>query len=147
MPVEPTMEEKDKVEILMEEYKSLRGEILQRNTVFNNFITVSATATVTLFAFIVLHYLIFGFSLLIILASVMFGLFKLVEFDTLAAADRVREIEQEINQRAGERLLVWETDHGLYTVPYGPRGRHILRGFIEILIAARNFFYRLDRRN
>lgn len=68
--------EKDRISILLEEYKSLRAEILQRNTILNNFLIVSTTATVTLFVYVVLVKPFWGFVLLSILACAIFVFFQ-----------------------------------------------------------------------
>jgi hypothetical protein len=130
---DPTLKITESISILMEEYKSLRAEILQRNTVLNNFLTVSVVATVSLFVYMWKENFLIAVLLLIVLANVIFVVFKCVEFDTLAAAARVREIEGHVNSKAKERLLLWETDHGLYTVGYGDRGQHIKQGYAEIM--------------
>jgi hypothetical protein len=37
---------------------------------------------------------------------------RLITYDIMNAAKRVRELEIEINKRAGEKLLLWETERG-----------------------------------
>jgi hypothetical protein len=64
----------------------------------------------------------------------IFFAFKTVEFDTLAAAGRIREIECAINELAGEKILVWETDHGLYAVNYAARFKPFRDGLKRLLL-------------
>jgi hypothetical protein len=50
---------------------------------------------------------------LVFLLAVIFTVFKIVMHETHRIGERLRELEAEINSIAGERLLRWETDHGL----------------------------------
>ncbi len=66
-----------------------------------------------------------GIVLFLVICCLLYVVFRIIEFDTLAAAARVRELEAQINEMAGERLLTWETDHGLSKIGYRDRFRYI----------------------
>jgi hypothetical protein len=60
----------------------------------------------------------------------MFGVFVILLLanvrDVKKAANRVKDLEHEINSRAGEHLLVWETLSGALT-----RGTGLLRSYFS----------------
>jgi hypothetical protein len=101
--------EKEKIQILLAECNSLRAEINAR---------ISSSFTVYSIAAAVFVWLLgqqFGTSLLIgsLLAAVgLTALAVAIIHDCVRAALRVMQIEREINKRANERLLVWETYWG-----------------------------------
>jgi hypothetical protein len=37
---------------------------------------------------------------------------RLITYDVMNAATRVRELEAELNRRAGEKLILWESERG-----------------------------------
>jgi hypothetical protein len=100
--------EKERVQILLAEYTSLRSEINARMT------SVYTVASFTAGIVIWLLQQQAG-SLYLGLAAAGIGLtlcaWALMR-DLVRTALRVREIEAEVNRRAGERLLVWETEWG-----------------------------------
>lgn len=98
-----------KVRILLQEYAGLRSEIQART---NNLYQLGAAGTV-LFVWIIGRPL--GFSFWFTLATslvVVSYLYWLIGRDVEKAATRLRELEKNINNRAGEALLVWETRWG-----------------------------------
>jgi hypothetical protein len=109
------MDVKDKITILLAEYNTLRQEVMAART------NVGQGAGV--FAAAIMADVAFGFSygknnpevaiIVAILAVFYFGaLVMWNEKGTTSFTRRLREIENEINSLAGERVLVWETIHG-----------------------------------
>lgn len=115
----------DKVMTLLSEYNSLRAEILQRNSVFNQYCSISVPASVAAVTVVYTAFPPLGVMLFLVICLLLYVVFRIIEFDTLSAATRVRALEAQINDLAGERLLIWETDHGLSTVGYRDRLRYI----------------------
>jgi hypothetical protein len=116
------MEEKDKIAIMLEEYRLLRSELIQRNTVLISILTVGGNGqcrnnwcddsdkcylagTITI-------------SIIMLVLSYAFWI---IDYDTRRLAFRVRQIEAEINRRANDRLLLWETEHGLKPGGFVPK--------------------------
>ncbi len=126
MTVQPSMSTNDKVQALLFEYNSLRTEIMQRNSVFNQYCVISVPATVAATTLVYTAFPPAAFILFLIICSLLYFVFRLIEFDTLAAATRVRELETKINEMAGETLMRWEIDNGLYAIGYRHRLAYVL---------------------
>lgn len=109
--------EKDKVQILLEEYKMLRTEINTRTGYGLQVWVIAAAATTWLlgqsagFKYAQLY----GFAAIL---GVLFWFTVLNVRDIWKAAARTKEIEHEINSRAGEHLMVWERLFGAARVPF-----------------------------
>ncbi len=116
---------REKVLVLLAEYSMLRAEILQRNSVLNGLLAAGGAATVALIGLAFTKSFWVSLVLLIVAWAIGFVAFRLLEFDTLAAARHVRDLEATINLIAGERLLTWETDHDLPTVGYRERIKYV----------------------
>ena len=101
------LSEKDKIQILLEEYKALRAEISTRTGYGYQMIAIWAAVTTWLFgqAATPSWRLLIGF---LIIAAPAYVLWKINVRDIWNAAHRVRELEREINNRAKAHLLVWE---------------------------------------
>jgi hypothetical protein len=100
-----------KIEILLREYDTLREEVMRRYDAQFQTIGMMAVVLVGLLAALAA-----GISGAII-AALVAGAFVVFIFlllwadhDITKAAERLRELEGEINRRAGERLLRWETN-------------------------------------
>lgn len=102
--------EKERIQILLSEYTSLRSEI---NTRMSSVYTVaSITAAVVIW---LLQREDADRALYLGLAASIAGLFICawtLARDLVRAALRVKQIERDINRRAGEKLLVWESEWG-----------------------------------
>jgi hypothetical protein len=125
MTARPQFSTNDKVQALLFEYNSLRSEIMQRNSVFNQYCVISVPASVAAVSVVYTAFPPLGIILFLTICSLLYIVFCIIEFDTLAAATHVRALEAQINEMAGERLLTWESDHGLDKVGYRDRFRYI----------------------
>jgi hypothetical protein len=130
----------DKVQVLLAEYNSLRSEIMQRNSVFNQYCVISVPASVAAVTVVYTAFPPLGVILFMVICLLLYVVFRIIEFDTLSAATRVRALEAEINELSGERLLIWESEHGLSKVGYRDRFRYIIDpvfGYCQNLIRGR----------
>jgi len=136
MFLERTMEEKDKISIVLEEYRSLRTECMQRNTVLNNILTVAGTVTAGSVG-VMVQYSAYtaGITTLLIILILVTYTFLLIDYDSRRINFRLRQIEADINRRAGDHLLRWETEHGLNPEGLGSAAN-------RIMTVVQNFFNR-----
>jgi hypothetical protein len=145
----PQMSTNDKVLTLLAEYSSLRSEIMQRNSVFNQYCVISVPASVAAVSFAYTAYPPAGIILFLVIGALLYVVFRIIEFDTLAAAARVRDLEKMLNEMAGQRLVTWETDCGLNTVGYRHRFRYIfdpIVGFLRSLMNPHALRWRMPRK-
>ena len=107
------MENKEKIAILLAEYNTLRSEILAAR--------VAATQALAIGIPVVLASIGLGLHFAPNTLVVSLGVFAILficffvgwnEINTHKFTAHVRGLETNINGRAGERLLTWETDHG-----------------------------------
>lgn len=113
--------DKFKILIMMEEYRSLRAELLQRNTVLNNVFTVGGTVSAGALG-VVIQY---GWQALpgtltisvIVLSFVGFTWLE-IHREAKRAGAYLAALEKEVNKRAQDRLLSWESTHGLPVAGY-----------------------------
>jgi hypothetical protein len=100
-----------KIEILLHEYDTLREEIMSRYSAQFQAIGVFGAVFVGLLAAIATgmnaHV---GYSLIVLSFFIFLALFVWADNDITRAATRLIELEKEINGRAEERLLVWESN-------------------------------------
>jgi hypothetical protein len=103
----------ENIQILLKEYDTLRAELITRGTqVFQWFALVGVSAA-ALLAWVGTH----GWSPLFWAALAAFGaglayIRLRIHWDVWHAAAQVRELEKQINDLAGTKLLTWETHHG-----------------------------------
>ena len=116
--------EEEKVKILLQEYASLRSEILIRTSNLYQLLAFCCA----LFTWIMAHHRsdYFWVALFSVLLVFLF-FFRLISRDIDKAAKRLRELEQDINLRAGETLLVWETRWGGAVAGYWGHGTPLPR--------------------
>ena|SRR5579871_6293438 len=103
--IQKPIDEKDKITFLMQEYNSLRQEILNRTT--HGFQTVALAATF----FVLILNLQAGWKLWVSIgaAAIVVIVAARETFKRIwIAARRVRMIERDVNRRLGEEVLVWE---------------------------------------
>lgn len=110
------LSQKDRIQILLSEYSALRSEILGR-TGFGFQLAAIAAAVITWLLRESLQNPLWYLWVVVIVGFVAaFGIAIFVNVrDLTRAANRVKELEHEINSRAGEHLLIWETLSGVLT--------------------------------
>jgi len=117
------LSQKEKIDILMKEYDALRAEISSRTGYGMQVWAIAAAAITWLLGqsdpFAKGH--ILGF---VAIAIIMAWLTRLNVRDIWKCAIRCREIEHEVNSRAGEHLLVWER-------LFGPANMSFLAGLVS----------------
>lgn len=103
------MEDKDKSTILLKEYDTLRAEVLKR--LDHRFAFVSLFGAVGAYAFFVAKDLS-QYQIVVLLSSGagLMGVWWQLGNLIARCANRVAEIEKEINVMAGEHLLRWESE-------------------------------------
>lgn len=133
------MEEKDKITIMLEEYRTLRAELLQRNTIMYQIYAISGTiGAATSVIMIQYHAYLAGLVIILALGIWITLTTSIIRYDSRAASTRIRQIEAEINRRSQDTLLCWETQYGLHAA--GLRSR--IKSALE---PARRFFIGLRK--
>jgi hypothetical protein len=99
------MEPKDRITILLAEYNTLRAEVLAARVAVAQAIAIGAPLSVALLS---AGYYSVAATVLIIV--VLFAIWN--DQNTRAFTCRIRSLESSINETAGQRLMLWETDHG-----------------------------------
>jgi hypothetical protein len=100
------LNEKDKIQILLQEYNTLRSELIGSGTKLFQMIAIAGA----LFTWIISRPLDLRFWIAVLIATMgLFSLGFIVFRDTRKLSRRVADLESEINRRAGEELLVWES--------------------------------------
>ena len=102
--IELTMHER--ILILLVEYNSLRDEVITKNNQGYNVAAIGMAALgVLLFQSVSWQsVLIFSFAIIVVVGASWWR----ISFDVERITRRIREIEVDVNDRAGEDLLVWE---------------------------------------
>lgn len=101
-----SLQTQDKIHVLMVEYSALRTETIHR---YNNVYQLLAVGAV-LFVWLLSHPNGMGFWVGLGSSSAVLAVLSWsLRLDISNAAKRVREIEAEVNDLAGEALLVWES--------------------------------------
>jgi ABC-type siderophore export system fused ATPase/permease subunit len=107
-PISDALTQKDKISVLMGEYSALKSEIVQKNTAVVQTIQIASAGIVGLLALVHsstwLWYLLSSAILLTVINLV------LIDWASAKARTRVGELERDINRRAGERLLRWQSE-------------------------------------
>jgi hypothetical protein len=110
---EQPLGKKDKISVLLAEYSTLRAEAQQRLTLLVQCTAIAITVLVALMGVAITQpqfpslYYLFGVSLALYL-----GVVGLIHKNVYDVSTRLCELDEEINDLAGERLLKWETDQG-----------------------------------
>ena len=109
------LSQKDRIQILLSEYAALRAELVSR-TGYGFQIAAVALVGITW----LLQQQLSGRSWLFwVMMGIVVGCFAIAIFvntrDLSRVAHRLKDIEHEVNSRAGEHLLVWETLGGVVT--------------------------------
>ena len=99
----------EKVRILVSEYTGLRSEIIAKTGYGFQVSGFVVTALSFLVPQTANPFAILVFALI---ALLVVGAGFMIVNDVARAARRIRQIEADVNKRAGEELLVWETGWG-----------------------------------
>jgi hypothetical protein len=119
-PSQERFSQEERVKILLEEYSTLRNEILTRTTNLYQLIAIGAV----LFVWIVGQPMNVRFWITLVVELVVLSFcYWLISRDIDKAAKRLRELEKDVNRRAGETLLVWETRWGGAVTGYWGLGK------------------------
>ena len=110
------MEETEKVRILLAEYSALRSEIIGRISNIYQVVGFGAVILAWILQQQFASHKFWEFTAVLAAGIMLCGRFLL--FDIRRSAMRVRELEGEINRRAGEKLLVWESERGGLNASY-----------------------------
>jgi hypothetical protein len=114
-----TLSQSDNIQVLLHEYDGLRSEIVQRWVGMQQQISIGVVVLLGIVAVLFskdskidhprdyILYSLLGFAMCVF----CYAMWQ-VGRDSGKAAKRVREIEREVNQRAGAELLQWETRWG-----------------------------------
>src|SRR5262249_45274512 len=90
---------KEKITILLAEYNTLRAEILQRNTVLNQFlIFTSATAIGLIGGLFATDKYLYSLLSFIVLSVLIITVYRAVIANTFVLAEQVRRLEHDINK-------------------------------------------------
>jgi len=121
------MNDDQKVSILLAEYNTLRAEVLAARSYVSQATGVTAAVIMGTVAFAAsssfsgpswVPWLIAALAILYLTGTVVWN-----EVNTQRFTARLRALELKINTRAGERLLVWETESGWGTFAVPKRKR------------------------
>lgn len=100
---------KDKVQVLLHEYDTLRTEIIHRTNHMYQLLGIGSA----ILAWLASRPVDARFWILLVLSLGAISLFSwFMHRDISKAAERLRQLEQDVNRRAGEELLVWERRWG-----------------------------------
>lgn len=101
--------QKEKIQILLAEYNSLRAEALSRGGTAYQILAIAAGAL----SWLLSQTPDIKFALICAVLSFALGFAAFVcILDVRNACSRTRELEAEINKRAGQKLLLWESERG-----------------------------------
>jgi len=108
------LNEKERINIILEEYKALRAEVVARTTMQVQIYSVFGAGVITVIGLMVVYKIIIGGFIMLCLLSILstiISVFLTVGIRNIA--EHLLEIESEINRRAGERLFSWESKFGI----------------------------------
>jgi len=125
------MSEEDKVRILLAEYSSLRAEIIARLGHGYQLLTIGTAVLGIMFVFPTRGWFFYIAATVIGVVYLIACGFVVIDLNKIGR--RVREIEHEINIRAGEHLLVWEHLWGGLATGYLKYGRELPRSSLPPL--------------
>lgn len=120
--------DKEQIKILLEEYKTLRTEMLQRHSVIMQLVSIVITglgAAIT-FAFVHNAAVAATVTLVTLVFAVGAGLLWL-DNDLRLLSSRIQQIEEKVNNLAHDKLMVWESTRGVNQLGYWKRIRQTFR--------------------
>jgi hypothetical protein len=101
--------ERERIQILLAEYSSLRSEIISQISTSYTVLGIWAASIAWLLQQPIGTRFWIGLSLVTL--GALYSA-RLVTYDVMTAAKRVCELEATLNERADEKLLVWESERG-----------------------------------
>jgi len=115
--VDATITEKDRVQVLLAEYQSLRSQIIARGG------SMIQTATIGVVGLGIVASQLRGHpymsvSILVIFGVLTFFITRIIMMYTAEEAAQIRRLERDVNARTGESLLTWESDRGRCATGY-----------------------------
>jgi hypothetical protein len=106
------IEEKDKIGILMQEYSTLRAEMLLHLGAMKQFAIITFNATIASSTVIgATRSALQGAIAFAILITFMGIIFWIQSANIARLGRRLRDLEKEVNDRVGEPLLKWERNY------------------------------------
>ena len=122
------MDDKEKLYLMLEEYRSVRTEQSERMRLQHHLFAVAVALGMGLAtAGAALHRPVFFIILIIAQALLLGAPIALLEYEIHSAAKRVREIEYEVNTRTGDRLFARESDRPTFRINRASLGVEGLR--------------------
>jgi hypothetical protein len=111
------MDDKEKLYLMLEEYRSVRTEQSDRMRLQHHLFALAVALGMGLAtAGAALHRPVFFIALIIAQALLLGAPIALLEYEIHSAAKRVREIEYEMNTRTGDRLFARESDRPTFRI-------------------------------
>ena len=119
LSIDLIMSQKDRIGIILEEYKTLRSEMIERHTAFMQLFALATSAMVATIGLAVSQKAwLAGVSVCVaVVAGVAIGAL-ILDHDSRVLSTRLQEIEADINSRTKDQLLRWETTRGIEQYGY-----------------------------
>jgi hypothetical protein len=125
----PGLTPKDKIQILVAEYATLRSEIIQRSTWQVQMAAIGGAAAAVVLSVIARGEAVYlGVFLLFFIITSLAISWLFNERETREVIEGVKTLERKINRLAGQELLLWETRKGIPAVSYTKRWARFLSG-------------------
>ena len=127
---EDNLTKRDKSQILIAEYNTLRAEILQRSSWQIQMWTVAGAQVVVILGFAIIYSHIYAGVIMLCITTLIVGWSLLYnDQDMRIIAHHVRALEVQINALADDELLSWERERGgLAAIGYGERLKRLFSG-------------------
>lgn len=120
-PTPKPFSEEEKVRILLQEYASLHSDILTRTN--NTFQLTAVSGAVAVWLLGRESADVWFWFALVISVFILSYSYLVINRDINKAAKRLRELEKDINRRAGEELMEWQTRWGGAVTGYWGRAK------------------------
>ena len=123
---DPITSEKDLINIMLEEYKTLRAEQLLRMSIQFQLSAVAGSALLTIIGIGFGKSIWLGLLLIVILAILFICGMLLFDNDMRITASHLKKIEADINHRAKHQLMSWETTSSIDAFGYSARAKRAI---------------------
>ena len=117
------LDQKDRIEIILEEYKTLRSELIQRHTAIMQILGFATTVSIAVIGFAFINESIAAAVVGTFVLFAPFAVVLLIMGDTRLLSEHIQGIEREINSRAKDKLLSWDSTQGIEHIGYAKRLR------------------------